>query len=168
MAGHSKSRHLPAVTSLMLLATCLLASIPASAGNDARAITGDVIELDGNRYCLFGVDAPDRGQHCALRNGKTYDCSRIATTALMDLLAGAAVHCAPTGAKRMHCEVARCAADGFDLSGNMVHTGWALADPVEGESYLRKQELARSRRQGLWRGTFETPWKWRNKTKRQK
>ena len=154
-------------TSLVMLTTCLLASMPALAGNDAHAIAGDVIELGGSRYCLFGIDAPDRGQRCALGNGKTYDCSRIATTALMDLLAGATVHCTPTGAKRPHCEIARCAADGFDLSGNMVHTGWALADPVEGAPYLSRQELARSRRQGLWRGTFETPWNWR-KTKRKK
>jgi len=156
------------VTSLALLAACLLTSIPALAGGDARAITGDAIELAGNRYCLTGVDAPDPGQRCTLQNGKTYDCARIATTALMDLLAGASVQCQPTGIKRMDCAVARCTADGFDLSGNMVHTGWALADPVEGIPYLRKQELARTRRHGLWRGTFETPWDWRNKAKLQK
>ena len=156
------------VQTLVVLAAGLLVSAPALAGDAARAITGDIIELDGKHHCLFGIDAPDPGQRCTLKNGKIYDCSRIATTALMDLLAGASVRCRPTGAMRDRCAIARCAADGFDLSGNMVHTGWALADPVHGAGYLGKQESARSRRQGLWRGAFEMPWEWRARSSRQK
>ena len=155
------------LTSLALLAGGLPAAVPAAADDGARAVTGDTLDLAGNRYCLFGIDAPEPGQHCTLGNAKRYDCSRIATTALMDLLAGASVHCRPTGVARPQCRVARCTADGFDLSGNMVHTGWALADPVDGDAYRLGQESARVRRHGLWRGAFDTPWDWRRKTSRQ-
>lgn len=155
------------LTSLVLLAGGLLAAVSAAAGDGARAVTGDTLELAGNRYCLFGIDAPEPGQRCALGNAKRYDCGRIATTALMDLLAGASVHCRPTGIERMQCRVARCTADGFDLSGTMVHTGWALADPVDGDAYRLREASARVRRHGLWRGAFETPWDWRRKTRRQ-
>jgi endonuclease YncB( thermonuclease family) len=152
---------------LVVLTACLCVSMPALADGTARAIAGDVIELANKRYCLHGIDAPDHGQHCTLKTGKPYDCGRIATTALMDLLAGASVRCRPTGVKRTECAVARCIADGYDISGNMVYTGWALADPVDGDFYVRRQEQARSRGHGLWRGTFETPWEWRRKSKRQ-
>lgn len=133
----------------------------AHAQSAAVAVTGDTIGLDGKRYCLFGIDAPEPDQRCSLGNGKTYDCGHIAKTALMDLLAGARVDCRATGSTRENCEIARCTADGFDLSGNMVHTGWALAVPSTGERYLPTQRKARAKRHGLWRGSFDAPWKWR-------
>ena len=155
------------LTLLAMLASGLLTALSAAACDGARAISGDTLELAGKRYCLVGIDAPEPGQRCALANGKRYDCGRIATTALIDLLAGASVRCRPTGDERAQCRVARCTADGFDLSGNMVHTGWALAEPVDGNTYRPRQESARNQRRGLWRGAFETPWDWRGRIKRQ-
>ncbi|MEE8122912.1 MAG: thermonuclease family protein, partial [Alphaproteobacteria bacterium] len=85
----------------------------------------------------------------------------IAKTALMDLTAGATVVCRPTAKMRRGLVVARCSVDGFDISENMVHTGWALADPEDGSRYLAKQQEAKRAKRGLWRGDFDTPWRWR-------
>ncbi len=57
--------------------------------------------------------------------------------------------------------VATCLADGFDMSRNMVHTGWALADRQTGARYLATQEKAREAKRGLWHGRFIPPWEWR-------
>lgn len=126
----------------------------------ATVIEGDVIEVAGRALRLFGIDAPEPDQRCRLK-GKPYRCGEIARTALMDLTAGAEVSCAPSGARRHGLALARCSAGGFDLSRNMVHTGWALADPETGERYRATQAKAEAARRGLWRGRFVAPWEWR-------
>lgn len=135
----------------------------AESKNTAKAITGDKIELAGKRYCLADIDAPEPTQQCTLANGRPYNCGRIATTALMDLLAGASVQCRPTKKSENGCAVAYCKADGFDLSANMVHTGWALAAPNARGRYTTIEGKAKARKRGLWRGKFTKPWDWRNR-----
>lgn len=144
-----------------ILATTI--SVRAANAEPANAVAGDIIATGGKQYCLFGVDAPEPGQRCTLPSGKTFNCGRIATTALMDLLAGASVRCRPTGQTRQGCAIARCEADGFDLSANMVHTGWALAGPGAPPQFRELQTRAKRRRNGLWRGQFDPPWEWRRK-----
>lgn len=143
---------------------------PAQAADSgtASAISGDTIELAGTRYCLAGIDAPETGQTCTFEGGRSYDCGHISKTALMDLLAGAKVRCTPTGEQRDSCLVANCAAGGFDLSANMVHTGWALPRPGHEKRYARQQSTARKGRHGLYKGSFELPWEWRARHRRGK
>ncbi|MCH7542204.1 MAG: thermonuclease family protein [Proteobacteria bacterium] len=147
---------------IIALALILLSagSALAEMTGPAKAIEGDVIEIGGERLRLFGIDAPEPEQSCTIL-GNSIDCGHIAKTALMDLTAGATVVCRPTGKKRRGLAVATCSVDGFDISENMVHTGWALADPEDGSRYLAKQQEAKRAKRGLWRGTFTLPWRWR-------
>ena len=81
---------------------------------------------------------------------------------LMDLLAGASVQCRPTKKYLNGCAIAYCRADGFDLSANMVHTGWALAAPEASSRYTTIEDKAKAGKRGLWRGRFVKPWDWRS------
>jgi endonuclease YncB( thermonuclease family) len=159
----ANNRH---ITRSFVAALCLF--FPASAWSDdgLRIVTGDKLRLGGATYCLFGIDAPDPGQQCRRANGRTFDCARVAALALMDLTAGAKVSCQPNGAPREDCTMAICRAGGFDLSANMVHTGWALNDSRQTGRYTQLQTRAKKRKHGLWAGTFEKPWDWREATKR--
>ena len=148
---------------MALLVSMVVGTADAEPPGPAVAVTGDTVLTGGKRYCLFGVDAPEPGQTCTLPSGKAFPCGRIATTALMDLLAGASVRCKPTGKTQQSCAIARCEADGFDLSANMVHTGWALATPQAPPHYRELQTRAERQRHGLWRGQFDPPWEWRRK-----
>lgn len=127
----------------------------------ANIISGDRLTLNGKLFCLKGIDAPDKGQKCVLRN-REYDCSHISKTALMDLTIGARVHCSAVKDDKA-CTIADCSVDGFGLSANMVHTGWALALPKTGQRLLKIQASAKAAKRGLWRGTFEPPWEWRKR-----
>lgn len=147
------------ISALLLLP---LHPVSADSKTTAKAITGDRIELAGKQYCLAEIDAPEPAQQCTLANGKPYNCGRIATTALMDLLAGASVQCTPTKKYLNGCALAYCKADGFDLSANMVHTGWALAAPEARGRYTTIEGKAKAGKRGLWRGRFVKPWDWRN------
>ncbi len=148
----------------MIRLAVLLLLLPSAALADAvgaaRVIDGETIEVAGQRFRLYGIDAPEPEQSCEL-GAKTIRCGSIAKTALMDLTAGATVSCAPREKAAGGIAVATCLADGFDLSRNMVHTGWALAERGVTTRYVATEDKARAAKRGLWRGRFVPPWEWR-------
>lgn len=148
----------------MIRLVVLLLLVPlvawAESSGPARVIEGDILEVAGQRFRLWGIDAPEPGQICTLR-AKTIRCGTIAKTALMDLTAGATVTCTPLPETEDGVAVATCSAGGFDLSRNMVHTGWALAERTVTSRYVATEDKAREARRGLWRGRFVVPWEWR-------
>jgi endonuclease YncB( thermonuclease family) len=148
----------------IILALALVAW-PATAGDKASftIVDGDSLDLGGQRFDLFGIDSPEPGTQCRKKNGETFDCGRIATTALLDLTAGADVTCVPKeGAVAASADAvpALCESGGFSLNRNMVHTGWAIADPADGGEYANSEEGARAAKRGLWRWswTVQPPW----------
>ena len=129
----------------------------APVSGQPKILAGDLIEIEGRRFRLYAIDAPEPSQRCLLK--QLYDCGEVARTALLDLTAGVTVTCAPLPAEGP--SVARCEAAGYDLSEGMVYTGWALADRAASERYLPFERQARARNHGLWRGRFVAPWEWR-------
>lgn len=125
-------------------------------------IDARTMEVAGVRVRLFGIDTPDLGQPCHWPD-KDIDCGRISMTALLDLVAASEVICAPVRAPEPEegIRLARCSADGSDVGANMVYTGWALPIPGDPGGYGREADTARIRRHGMWKGTFEKPWIWR-------
>ena len=148
---------------ILFLATGSAAASPLAAAAELRGtphvLAGDLIELQGRRLRLDGIDAPEPGQRCALE-ARLYDCGEVARTALLDLTAGTEVRCRPLGPGPAGSTMARCFAADYDLSEGMVYTGWALAEPAAAERYGAVQEQAKRARHGLWRGRFVAPWEW--------
>ncbi len=161
-------RRVPRSLVLLLAAVWLLAMTghPAQAEMTGRPkiIDGDTIELQGQAIRLYGIDAPELGQACTIKE-RTYDCGMVARTALLDLTAGVAVTCkmvsAEPGQAAGDGRTGRCFAQGYDLSEGMAYTGWALALREVSERYLVFEERAQAAGRGLWKGRFVTPWDWR-------
>lgn len=133
---------------------------------EAEVLDAETLRVDGQIYRLAGIDAPEPEQRCGLK-GRLYPCGEIAKAGLMDLVAGASVTCralvgaSVTGSTGETAVPAHCFSDGYDLSKGMAYTGWAMADPLEGEAYrVLEADAARAGR-GLWRGRFVKPWDWR-------
>ena len=126
-----------------------------------KVVLGDVLDVDGKRVRLIGIDAPERRQKCRAASGRESDCGHIAVTALMDLTAGVAVRCELTDQIVDDLPVAICKAGGYDLSEGMVHAGWALASPGNQTIYSKIEKTARKAKHGMWRGEFDQPWDWR-------
>jgi len=144
----------------VLIAACLLTGPPAFAADITGAptiIDGETLEVGGKRFTLWGIDAPDPRQTCIIRR-RDYNCGRISTTALMDLVAGVNVTCRPV---KGTTNVARCYAGGYELSEGMIHTGWALAMPRDHARFAPIEKKAATARRGLWQGEFVMPWDWR-------
>ncbi|MBT3170743.1 MAG: thermonuclease family protein [Rhodospirillaceae bacterium] len=116
-----------------------------------KVIDAANLRVGGQLVRLQGIAAPESGDRCPLRT-VTIKCGRIATTALMDLTAGAKVQCETHGkpnAKGVY--LATCKANGYDLSEGMVYTGWAEADGTQMSRYAAFELDARSAPRGMWR-----------------
>ena len=146
----------------------LLAASRPSGGRPGRPdrLAGPAQVLDGRPWTwtatgrAAGRDRrPDPQQTCRW-NGRTIPCGLIAGDALRDLVTGADVQCgspAPPDGRL----VGVCQADGFDIGGNMVYTGWAIAAPDGPPRYRETEAKAKAARRGLWRGEFVMPADWR-------
>ena len=167
MTQRSGSKPVRALRALALFSTALGAAAcaieqppaPARFQGTPQVISGDLIELEGQRLRLAGIDAPEPGQRCLLRE-RLYDCGALARAALLDLTAGVEVVCRPLEPGPADTLTARCSAQGYDLSEGMVYTGWALIPPEAGTAYAAQQARAKSAGHGLWRGRFVAPWDW--------
>ena len=140
----------------LLFASALVAT---ELEGDARVLDSSHLELDGKPIRLYGIAAPHLKQTCEWPN-KTVACGQIARTAMMDLIAGAKVVCREKADTHFEETVAVCYAGGFDIGANMVHTGWALADPSIPSDYAAIETNAKKQRHGLWKGRFVPPWEW--------
>jgi endonuclease YncB( thermonuclease family) len=146
-------------------AACLIlmgGSALAAIAGPPRVVDGDTLEIAGQRVRLFGIAAPALDQLCQ-HGGQEYPCGRVARAALWDFVGGLDVSCEPAGAAsaRDGVMVATCRAGRVDLSEAMVRSGWALADHAATNRYAALEAQAKHARRGLWRGTFQPPWQWR-------
>jgi len=131
---------------------------------EAYATSGDTLEISGHRIRLRGIDAPELDQGCRFSKGKPYPCGKVAMQRLSRLVSGQEVRC-KGGTRDGHDRlIAHCTVGPLSLNELVVASGWALADPETGADYTRAEAAAKARREGLWRGQFEAPWKWRKRT----
>lgn len=149
---------------IVLAVLYLVWAFPAQADISGMptVVAGDIMIVNGVRLHLHGIDAPEPNQVCVAK-GKNYRCGTVAMTALMDLVAGTPVICRLHENKTDSFTYAYCEAGGFDLSSNMVHTGWALADRRSTDKYVAVEGRAKKAKRGLWRGKFAKPWDWRGR-----
>jgi Staphylococcal nuclease homologue len=102
-----------------LAAALALAAVPALA-ESVRALDGDMLQVDGVTYRLWGIDAPGSGQPCA--DGQP--AGKAATEHLRALIGERHVTCEPRSVDRYGRTVALCRADGRDLGD------WAVELPL--------------------------------------
>ncbi len=149
----------------------LVAATALGAASESRAaeltgtpviIDGRTVDLGGERIRLAGIDVPDLAQKCR-RDRRWIECGAVSASQLADITAGAAaVVCDAAAPDAEGIRTARCNADGYDLAGGMVYTGWALAEGAAGRRYLAREEAARAAGRGIWRYEFVPPGDWRN------
>ncbi|WP_206607761.1 thermonuclease family protein [Ferruginivarius sediminum] len=126
----------------------------------ASVIDGDTLEIDGERFRLRGIDAPESRQSCR-HDGRRWPCGRDSTRALENRIGAATVRCKGDGRDRYERVLAVCYADGTDLNAWMVRQGWALAYRRYSRDYVPEERWAKAARAGIWRGRFVQPWDWR-------
>lgn len=128
----------------------------------ARVVDGDTIEIGTVRIRLWGIDAPETGQQCAIA-ATTYRCGQTAASTLAALIGAREVECTWKSRDRYGRPIAICRAGGLDLGAEMVRSGWALAFVKYSSDYVLQENEARRARRGLWAGSFMPPSEWRHR-----
>ena len=134
----------------------------------AKAIDAGIIEIDGERHRLYGIDALEIGQRCRRRDGAQWPCGREATAALASFLEGRKVNCEiwQGTARDAHGRfLSVCHAGGDDIAVWVARNGWVIADRDANRLYNYRSDegMARFLRRGIWDGPFEPPAEWRGR-----
>ena len=134
-------------------------------------IDGDTVKLDGTRFRLSGIDAPENGQLAIDAQGRRFDAGKAAANALSNFLndmqdRGWKAHILWHDGdvdryRRQLAQIEVTHRDGstVDVCAWMVSEGWAVAE--YGAQYRHLEAEARRHRRGLWAGSFERPKDWR-------
>ena len=130
----------------------------AAPAGRVRVIDGDTVDIDGVRWRLHGIDAPESGQSCRAW-GRTWDCGTAATEALMSRAAG--MSCSGSETDQYGRSIGVCSSGGIDLNAWLVANGLALAYRQYSEDYTDEEDEARANRRGMHRGEHVAPWNWR-------
>lgn len=145
---------------LLLLAGCggsQTAAPPLHVPEPTRTVhvvDADTIDIDGIRYRLHGIDAPESYQTCRAW-GYTWECGKAATHALMSH-AGDISCQASSASDRYGRTIGRCTtSQGVDVNAWLVAHGWALA--AYSTDYHDEEAQARTQRRGIHQGMFVNP-----------
>lgn len=151
----------------------LLATVPllAPTGVYASQIEGGASAIDGDslnmQIRLFGIDTPEAAQICKDVQGREYACGQVASDALASLIKDKTLSCEVKTRDRYGRPVATCYADDLDIGGTLVDQGLAVAFRRYSDKYVANEERARAAKRGLWAGTFEMPWDYRKRRRKQ-
>ena len=144
---------------LLSLVTVILAT-PAGANQiagTANAVDSTVIEVNGQRIMLFGIDSVMRKQNCRI-GGKVWQCWAAALRNLEILVDQGPVTCETIGEPDVYGRLlARCNINGESLNEQLVRTGWAVTRPSETTDYAAAEAEAKEKKLGLWQGEFMMP-----------
>lgn len=127
----------------------------------ASVVDGDTIEIHGQRIRLHGIDAPESNQKCRDESGSDWRCGKEAAFALDNYIASKTVSCDYLSTDRYKRMIGRCRVAGQDIQAWMVRNGWAMAYRKYSTDYVREEIEARENNEGVWRGEFVPPWRWR-------
>ena len=139
----------------------------------AIAISGDTLRLKNEEdkseieVRLWGIDAPEKNQHCETRTGRSIDCGILAKNALKATIRRKTLTCVDFDKNEEGTITALCYLGDKILHSMVVRSGWAMAYKRESSDYLGIEKVARLAEKGIWQYRFDKPWIWRKRQKKQ-
>ena len=129
----------------------------------AKVVDSTVIEIDGQRIMIFGIDTVMGKQNCTI-DGKTWQCWAAAVREIETLVDQGPATCEAIGEPDVYGRVpARCEINGQSLNEQLVRRGYAVARPNETAEYVAAEAEAKEKKLGLWQGQFQRPSEFRTK-----
>ena len=124
----------------------------------AAVLTGDTLELEGERVRLHGIDAPSLTQRCRRDSGVEWRCGLLARMELTRRIDARALACNGETRDAFGQRLVTCRVEDLTLEAWLVEGGWALAASPE---HAEAEARARSAGRGLWHDGFEPSADWR-------
>ncbi|MBV9252233.1 MAG: thermonuclease family protein [Acetobacteraceae bacterium] len=151
---------------LGLFSGLALFSTQAQAGQisgTATVVDSTVIEINGQRIMLWGIDSVMRKQTCTV-GGKFWQCWPAAVRDLQLLVDQGPTTCELVGEPDAYGRVlGRCTVNGQSLNEELVRRGYAVARVNEAPEYAAVEAEAKEEKRGLWQGQFLTPSEFRTR-----
>jgi len=138
----------------------ILLAFPISAAK-LQIIDGDTIDLDGVRYRLEGIDAPELAQQCKAVTG-VWNCGERARDALVRMTNRHDVRCHGNQRDKYGRMIGYCTADGIDLNQRMVREGFAWAFRKYSMTYVQDEAHAKRAGLGIWQAKTIPAWQYRS------
>lgn len=130
----------------------------------AYTIDGDSLVINDTEIRLYGIDAPEHGQPL-LRKGDHWPGAAVSTRKLRNLIGNQQVRCIVKDTDKYGRKVCECFVGDTNINAWMVENGWAVAYRRYSRRYVRLEEKARKRKNGIWRYKFVSPETWRRHNK---
>lgn len=118
---------------------------------------GDTLKLNGIKYRLSGIDAPELDQTCKNSGGAKYDCGIDSRNALRVLTKDEQVKCESSGRDRYKRELGICYIGVTNINAWMVEKGHAIAYRKYSQDFVSQEENAKQLKVGIWQGDFVNP-----------
>lgn len=148
---------------LMLAGLWLTSALAEELTGRPRVIDGDTLQFQDTVIRLHGIDAPETGQSCRGRDGKTLH-PGDESVSFMQTITENGLTCSGTEWDDYGRLVARCrTADGTDIGQRMVAQGLAWAFVKYSTEYSPQEAEARAARRGVWAMNCQPPWAFRAK-----
>jgi endonuclease YncB( thermonuclease family) len=144
---------------LVLLAVALTSTQvwASEIAGTAKVVDSSVIEIDGKRIMLFGIDSVMRKQSCTIE-AKTWACWDAAVRDLQILVDQGPATCQVVGEPDPYGRLlGRCTVNGRSLNEELVRHGYAVARPSESKEYVAAEAEAKEKKLGFWQGHFLRP-----------
>lgn len=138
--------------------------IALSAFQNVTVVDGDTIHIDGIKYRIHGIDAPETRQTCKRAN-EDWQCGRAATIEMQRMISGQLVKCEGIEKDRYGRTVAKCFVNGMDLGRELVRKGLAMAYRYYSMDYAEDEVTAKANRLGVWGTEFLEPYQWRKRNR---
>jgi endonuclease YncB( thermonuclease family) len=166
----------------LLLPILLFFTLPAvaeSLSGQATIIDGDTVRVGETTIHLYGIDAPEMNQFCRDKKDKRFNCGHAAMRRLFLYIGADPLDCTikahnEDGSLAATCQVksyfrqtenGASRGEKFDVSLEMVLTGYAFSTRAQASDYTGAEERARTKGMGFWSGRIEPPWEWRTQPK---
>lgn len=133
----------------------------ASVSGNPIVVDGDTLKIKGQVVRLYGIDAPENGQNCKRKSGKSYNCGAAAENALKALVQ---TNTTCTGDTYDNYErlIGVCYTGSTDINQALVQAGHAVVFRKFSDTYLLDEEQAAINQVGMWQGEFQKPWDFRS------
>jgi endonuclease YncB( thermonuclease family) len=159
----ASSRQKLKVTAVILALLVAFTAHAADLSGPARVLDGDTIWIGETKIRLHGIDAPEMKQTCLTKKSQVQYCGQLAKQSLQAMVSSQEVRCEGDDRDRYGRLIAVCYVGPFNINERMVADGWALAYRQYSKDYVRAEEFAKARNEGMWRTEFVPPWEWRRK-----
>lgn len=149
------------ITMFRWMAAFLCIGLSGPAAAELVLIDGDTLEIDGTRYRINAIDAPEYGQKCPRVGGGTWNCGEASLDALQRLVSGQAVTCAERDRDDYQRVIATCYAGDTDVGEALVQEGLAWAYVRFSDEYVAQEAAARAGQIGVWQSETLPAWEFR-------